>query len=370
MIQIECSSCNKSLAIDDAFAGSVCRCQYCGTIQTVPKAGQAASSEGDSHRALFKRKSRIESALSPYSDDLERAADEMDSASLSPNAIASSPSHRSANPPSEDIGSSRTAAQASRRAAASTGAVATPKKATEAASYMPRPSRSAAAAAPQPPRKSKVLLAAGICAGAILLSAIAAYAFFIGYAPETDAPKADSATAITNPAAALGANVQGTPLTGGTIVYILDRSGVTQEAFGKIVSACLKSVESLGSSRTFQIMVWNGLQQLSYPADKPLEASGAQVAIARKAIVDTYAGSSDLAGHLVLAANNGATDVVVFSAVDADEHMATEIRQALTGKSVRLHSVAVGADLRGTWMRRLSEEFGGSFTQVPLDAID
>ena len=36
MISLTCTSCKRSLEIDDAFAGGVCRCQFCGTIQTVP----------------------------------------------------------------------------------------------------------------------------------------------------------------------------------------------------------------------------------------------------------------------------------------------------------------------------------------------
>ena len=36
MISLTCTNCKKVLQIDDAFAGGVCRCQFCGTIQTVP----------------------------------------------------------------------------------------------------------------------------------------------------------------------------------------------------------------------------------------------------------------------------------------------------------------------------------------------
>src|SRR5271170_114145 len=36
MIRIACTNCKTVLSIDDAFAGGVCRCQHCGTIQTVP----------------------------------------------------------------------------------------------------------------------------------------------------------------------------------------------------------------------------------------------------------------------------------------------------------------------------------------------
>src|ERR1700710_2160597 len=46
MIQINCTQCQEVLQIDDAFAGGVCRCKHCGTIQTVPK--RLKGSNGDS----------------------------------------------------------------------------------------------------------------------------------------------------------------------------------------------------------------------------------------------------------------------------------------------------------------------------------
>ncbi len=36
MIRLTCTQCKSVLEMDDAFAGGVCRCQHCGTIQTVP----------------------------------------------------------------------------------------------------------------------------------------------------------------------------------------------------------------------------------------------------------------------------------------------------------------------------------------------
>src|SRR5436305_1348994 len=46
MIQINCTHCKALLQIDDAFAGGVCRCRYCGTIQTVPKHLKDAGENG------------------------------------------------------------------------------------------------------------------------------------------------------------------------------------------------------------------------------------------------------------------------------------------------------------------------------------
>ena len=44
MIRINCTHCKAQLSIDEAFAGGVCRCQFCGTIQTVPKHLKGAES--------------------------------------------------------------------------------------------------------------------------------------------------------------------------------------------------------------------------------------------------------------------------------------------------------------------------------------
>jgi hypothetical protein len=45
MIQINCTNCKALLQIDEAFAGGVCRCRHCGTIQTVPKHLKNANGE-------------------------------------------------------------------------------------------------------------------------------------------------------------------------------------------------------------------------------------------------------------------------------------------------------------------------------------
>ncbi|MHB1156996.1 MAG: vWA domain-containing protein [Phycisphaerales bacterium] len=42
MIRLDCPQCQRSLEIDDGFAGGVCRCFNCGTLMTVPAAGEHA----------------------------------------------------------------------------------------------------------------------------------------------------------------------------------------------------------------------------------------------------------------------------------------------------------------------------------------
>src|SRR4051812_46257721 len=51
MIHLNCTNCKSLLQIDDAFAGGVCRCRYCGSIQTVPKRLKKTSVGSDSGAA-------------------------------------------------------------------------------------------------------------------------------------------------------------------------------------------------------------------------------------------------------------------------------------------------------------------------------
>lgn len=58
MISLTCTSCKKVLQIDDAFAGGVCRCQHCGTIQTVAASlKNSPNAAGTGSRTLYQRKS-------------------------------------------------------------------------------------------------------------------------------------------------------------------------------------------------------------------------------------------------------------------------------------------------------------------------
>src|SRR5438067_2277416 len=82
MIRINCPNCKAQLSIDDALAGGVSRCQYCGTIQTVPKhlkgdtgsgvVAKAASTSAP--KALYQNKSRAgEGMPSSGLDDIANA---------------------------------------------------------------------------------------------------------------------------------------------------------------------------------------------------------------------------------------------------------------------------------------------------------
>jgi hypothetical protein len=74
MIRLTCTSCKNVLNIDDAFAGGVCRCQHCGTIQTVPSRQKAtalkAAVGGKSSKTLYSNKARLGGAMGSGLEDL------------------------------------------------------------------------------------------------------------------------------------------------------------------------------------------------------------------------------------------------------------------------------------------------------------
>src|SRR2546428_8641877 len=70
MIRLTCTTCQTILVIDDAFAGGVCRCQHCGTIQTVPAAGASMQTAVKEPKTLYQNPSRVEAAAGTGLDDL------------------------------------------------------------------------------------------------------------------------------------------------------------------------------------------------------------------------------------------------------------------------------------------------------------
>lgn len=97
MISLTCTTCRNVLSIDDAFAGGVCRCQHCGTIQTVPthlKAGGPATTES---KTLYKHRSRAESASGT---GLHELADIVASSGLARSGLREKPQGAAAPPQS------------------------------------------------------------------------------------------------------------------------------------------------------------------------------------------------------------------------------------------------------------------------------
>src|SRR5580658_2635606 len=77
MIRVSCVHCHQILEIDDAFAGGVCRCQYCGTIQTVPSRDASGKTVRVAAKSLYR-------AQGGSGSGLEQLANIVSSSGLSP----------------------------------------------------------------------------------------------------------------------------------------------------------------------------------------------------------------------------------------------------------------------------------------------
>src|SRR5436190_20687674 len=107
MIRITCTQCRNLLEIDDAFAGGVCRCQHCGTIQTVPASLKRASRSGAPQpavsKALYQKKPRTPGEVGRSGSGLEALADSVGASSgLTRSALktrAAAPTHKPARKP-------------------------------------------------------------------------------------------------------------------------------------------------------------------------------------------------------------------------------------------------------------------------------
>jgi von Willebrand factor type A domain len=389
MIRLECSNCNKVLTIDDAFAGGVCRCQYCGTIQTVPKPGQpaAGTASDDSPKALFKRKARIESALSPYNDQLDQAADDIDSSGINADALdgLNAPPRRASGSSDSHIPSPSAARRATAIASAasepdSAQAVLSPQvdsdirpAATSRPSFSARPSGSASSA---PQAKSKAPMLIGIAAAVVALGGTGIWlatrpAPLSIPAPQSHGPATPTANPETAAAKQVAGSICNIPIQGSTVVYILDRSGCTEAAFQKMLAACYRSVESLSASRSFKVIVWNNAQPLAYPAAGTTVANSQNIDDAKKALTETSVGASDVAPVLAEALASNPDEIILISPQDIDAQTAGLIAKAIQGRTVALHGIAVGAGLTGTQLRDLAVATrGGQFQQIDISSIN
>ena len=83
MIRISCTNCKTILSIDDAFAGGVCRCQHCGTIQTVPAKARDGAVVGVSGQSIGGAKAYFQNGDAPSGTGLDELAGIVVSSGLS-----------------------------------------------------------------------------------------------------------------------------------------------------------------------------------------------------------------------------------------------------------------------------------------------
>jgi hypothetical protein len=335
MITITCTNCQTLLEIDDAFAGGVCRCRHCGTIQTVP--------------AVARRPSR---PVGPGE------------AVPPPPAYAAKPAHHEqvpppaayapAQPPGFSATPSGTGLDEIAAAVASSGLVGTGLsggRLRKALSGTGSPSIDAGQAASA--RQKQVLAIVGGGAGVLLLMGI-----LLGYAlsggTNEDGNARNPAPAPPPPGQGTGptpviasASFLGIPIKGPTVVYFIDRGAGTREVFDGVREAVSKSLESLKPETRFQVVFWDVLtEQRAWPADSMTEATPANIEAAISYLQDTSAyRTSSYERPLREALKLNPADLFIVSGkgelTEVDVKAVGKLVKA-AGGTTRIHAVGVG----------------------------
>ncbi len=341
MIRLSCTNCRQVLTIDDAFAGGVCRCQHCGTIQTVP-ASAAGGAEvtaggpnlggarvGTNGGSLFGGSGAGHAVEGTGLDDLA-------------GAVASS-------------------GLSSRR--------------------LTRPQTAGAAPGRPAPAPRGRGVAAFAAAGVVIVALLGVIAYLAtrGTAPTPAAvdPTINRPGVPVTPTPA-GPHFCSTPLAGDTVVYVLDCGFATQEIFPALKDATLKSVASLGSDRHFQIIFWpaTGDDPVAYPATSPTYATKDNVDAARRALDDVSAfGQTDAKPALALALRQ-APDMVVLATAKSwalDDAWAKDVLAARGSAAVRVDTFSLGpatapADATPA-LKAVADRTGGTYAVVTNDDL-
>lgn len=363
MIAINCTNCRHRLEMDDAFAGGVCRCQYCGTIQTVPARGSGkgrpstpGSGSSSSAKPLYKK----------------------EGATAAPAAAARSGSSTSSRTRKSPTGLDELA-QVVASSGLSRGSL--QKKPPSA---MP-PRAGDADEAGGTSRFPIVPIAIGGGVLAVLVVALLIYFANRPSGPATPTPTAGGGGATPAPSVTTPDEPGATPdqppapkitgpafadvaLPSGTVVYLVDRSQANDEILDPLKQLVYKSAKSLGPSRTFQISFWDraGEPPVAYPEKKVALASEKEVNAAMKRFEDVVSyGVTDLKPTLERALTTKPQVIVIatakgFSLEDSNVAM---VKALVKGKNVQVNTFAIGESESAT-LQQIAAQNNGQYRQI------
>jgi hypothetical protein len=329
MITLICTKCGKSLEVDDGFAGGVCRCIHCGTIQTVPtkRAGKLVSG-----KAIYAKKDRSESQA------LNELSEIVSSSGLGGSGLSNRPS--------------------SRKPVA---------------------------------KKSMGPLWAGIGAG-LLLAAGIGVGLFLKSGPPASTETSSSPNSPGNPSVSTPSNepVARSPgnttpaitsphfgpvvLRGkGTVIYFIDRGDATVGDLPALRRLVIESIRSLPAGARFQVRYWtSGEDSPAFPA-APEPATARNIEQATLGMESMgRAARTQLQPALKLALAHSPAEVVIVTgkAASLDDSFAAEVKTLLQGRSIVVHAIALNTDASSaSALETISKGTGGVFTTIDSAAL-
>jgi hypothetical protein len=332
MIAITCTNCKADLMIDDAFAGGVCRCQYCGTIQTVPAKSKASASPmatpkpvaANAQKALFQNQSRVrQAAASAPGTGLDDIASAVASSGLSDSGLTNS-----------RLGTAKADAKA---------------RATK-------------------PKSPLLLILIGSGVLIVLLLVVLIVVLASGHG-SSKGGGSDGTADTGNTGTASGSNFCGIPLHMGSVIFVLDRGNSLSNDFDTLKAVTFNTLDQLGPARKFQVILWdNDSGPAEYPAGQMKDATNGATSEARRYFQDTIAtGRSHLSGALKEAASRGPQEIVIATGKGAfeldDEDVA--VLRSLIGKNIRVDAIQIQTSPSPIpELQEVSRATGGQFRVV------
>lgn len=354
MITITCTSCQTELEIDDAFAGGVCRCRHCGTIQTVP--------------SLSKRPGRPGSPVDPNLATPHVAPTQAPKAVYTTQHSASLAEKAGSSPPQRGTGLDELA-----QAVASSGLTG-----TGLSSGRLRQGHGAAL----PPAQVKALPIALIAGGAALLVIVgilvAVVVFLVTRGPNTPTPEPTGPGPIqvkpqqqnntqsnntANPPVAKGAAFLGVNLKGPSVVFLIDRGSGTLPVYDNLREATRRSIASLSSSSKFQVVFWETNEIVRYPKSGMAQASPQEAAAAAAFIDNVFAhGATKIEKPLEQALALNPAEIVLATGKDGlDDAFVKSVMDRRKSSKVRIHTFALGDSSSAEPLKKIAQHTGGEF---------
>jgi len=323
MINITCTSCKKVLSIDDAFAGGVCRCQFCGTIQTVPakaSSQKATAGAAKASKTLFENKARSAGAGIGSGSGLDDLADVVQSSGLSDARLRKQP-------------------------------------------------------ASPPPRPKNLMPLLGLAAAVIIVLVVVVLALaFRGSAsskvssvPEVDPSVPDHSATFSPPAQVLTPSFCGVPIDQSVVVYVIDNGSSSAGVLDAMESALFKSIESLGPDRQFQVLFWNPETETYPTAGQPAFAVKDNIDAARKKLQDVAAaGSTDPLASLqrAFADEPGQILLMTAKAGDLDDSLVDQVIKIRGKSKAKIDCFAVNGVPDEKVLKKIASASGGVFAPV------
>ena len=355
MIRINCTNCKATLDIDEAFAGGVCRCQFCKTIQTVPKhlkSGAVASASTPSPAA---NGNTFSGDSGSHASGLDELADIVASSGLSQGLPGSGLQNR------RNL----------------QGPLKTPRAAVASPVHVD-------------PAKTKlipmiliiglaIVLLLGVIIGILINNNSGKSADQKGDVssiPGNTAVSSNNVPKAVAPTVAKiisGPSIFNTPLTDASIVYVIDRGSSSQPVFDQVIKACLNSINGLSKSQKYRVIFWKiDSEKEALAQSKDLVQAGDKTQFTKLegdlGMINCY-GQSNIRPAMDKAFTSKPNVVVVITAKTLDSEFVKAVMEPRKNNGARVICFSINNPDSRDAMSEVATRTGGSYKNVTREEL-